>query len=194
MTTETTTVALELRRAGEHGLEGICVPYNRVTLKAGHAKGERFLPGAFAELDARAKIRLTDSHLEGEARRPVGVGTEFRDTAHGLFGTFRFYDTPEGRGARENVLEETYGGLSVGFLPIVERRAADGVREIVKARLFHVSLVDEPAYEEARVLAVREAQVEDPELTALIAKSWDVESFPEPVDLAGLVFGDYRPS
>jgi HK97 family phage prohead protease len=192
MTTESTIVRLELRRAGEHGLEGICVPYNVTTLKAGHVRGERFLPGAFAELDQRSKIRLTDSHLEAEQRRPVGVGTEFRDTPQGLFGAFRFYDTPEGRGARENVLEETYGGLSVGFVPVAERVGDDGAREIVKARLFHVSLVDEPAYDDARVLAVRSSKMPD-ELSELLAVSYDPDSFAEPVDLAALVFGDYRP-
>ncbi len=185
--TETTTVRLELRRSGDHALEGLCVPYGVTTMKAGHARGERFLAGAFADAALqRIKVRLTDSHAD-EARRPVGVGTEFRDDVSGLFGTFRFYNTPEGRGARENVLEETYGGLSVGFLPVEERVGDDGAREIVKARLFHVSLVDEPAYEDARVLAVRNAGVRD--VSDLLAVEYDVDSFPNPPDLSRLVFG-----
>lgn len=184
--TDSTTVPLELRRAGDHGLDGICVPYNVTTLKAGYPHGERFLPGALAEVvQGRAKIRLTDSHDES-GRRPVGVGTEFRDEPDGLFGSFRFYNTPEGRGARENVVEETYGGLSIGFLPLQEQIGEDGAREIIRAKLFHVSLVDEPAYESAKIVAVRSAV---PDVSQLLAISYDVEDFPNPPDLSMLVFG-----
>jgi HK97 family phage prohead protease len=189
MPTETTTVPLELRRStsDELTLEGLCVPYGVTSLKAGYPRGERFLPGAFADVDTRAKIRLTDSHLEGDARRPVGVGTAFRETPQGLWGGFRFYNTPEGRGARENVIEETYGGLSVGFVPIQVRTGEDGAREVVKARLFHVSLVDEPAYDDAKVLAVRAAV---PDVDDLLAIEYRIEDMPDEVDLARLVWGD----
>src|SRR5262249_39371292 len=66
-----------------------------------------------------AKIRLTDQHDES-GRRPIGVATEFREESAGLWGRFRFYNTPEGRGGRENVVEETDGGLAGGFLPVQE--------------------------------------------------------------------------
>lgn len=184
--TETTVVPLELRKTAENVLEGVCVPYGVTTMKAGHPRGERFLAGAFADVDTRAKIRLTDSHLEGDQRRPVGVGTEFRDAAEGLVGAFRFYNTPEGRGARENVIEGTYGGLSVGFVPIEERTGEDGAREVVKARLFHVSLVDEPAYDDAKILAVRSAL---PDVSALLAVTYDLADYPDPPDLARVVWG-----
>lgn len=185
--TETIVLPLELRHSQQegHGLEGLCVPYGKTTLKAGYPQGERFLPGAFAGVNAAAKIRLTDVH-DTTGRRPVGVATELRDTPEGLWGAFRFYDTPQGRGARENVLEETYGGLSVGFLADQERRGADGAREVVKARLFHVSLVDEPAYAEARVLAVRSAR---PDVAELLAVRYSLDDFPAAPDLATLVFG-----
>jgi HK97 family phage prohead protease len=188
--TETTIVPLELRHDGEHGLDGLCVPYGATTMKAGYPRGERFLAGAFRELaqSGSTKIRLTDSHDE-TGKRPVGVATEFRDTETGLFGRFRFYNTPEGRGARENVNEETYGGLSVGFLPVEERRAEDGAREIVRARLFHVSLVDEPAYADARILAVRAAL---PDVEGLLSVTYDVDALPDLVDLSRLVWGGSR--
>ncbi|MBO0885639.1 MAG: HK97 family phage prohead protease, partial [Mycobacterium sp.] len=160
--TESTVMPLELRRAGSDGhvLTGVCVPYNRVTMKAGWPRGERFMPHAFATAPtAPHSIRLTDSHVSGELRRPAGVATELRDTDTGLVGSFRFYDTPEGRGAYENVLEGTYGGLSVGFVTMRERTGDDGAREVWEARLFHVSLVDEPAYDDAEILAVRAAEL-----------------------------------
>jgi HK97 family phage prohead protease len=187
--TETTLVPMELRRSGDHTLDGVCVPYNVTTLKAGYPQGERFLPGAFADVaSSRVKIRLTDVH-DQTGRRPLGVATEFRDTDVGLIGSFRFYNTPEGRGGWENVVEETYGGLSVGFMPVDERRGEDGAREIVKARLFHVSLVDEPAYDDARVLAVRSAT---PDVSELLAVTYDLDEFPDPPDLSRLVWGNRR--
>jgi HK97 family phage prohead protease len=185
--TEATILPMELRRAGDHTLEGLCIPYGVTTMKAGYPKGERFLPGAFSEVvSGRSKIRLTDSHDE-TGKRPIGVATELRETPDGLFGTFRFYNTPEGRGAWENVVEETYGGLSVGFVPVAEGRASDGAREVSRARLFHVSLVDEPAYDDARILAVRAAVPDD--VVALLAIEYRAEDFPPEVDLSRLVWG-----
>ena len=192
MTTETMTLPLELRAAQDgNSLDGLCVPYGTTSIKAGYPRGERFIAGAFSELvetrsSGRSKIRLTDSHDES-GRRPIGVGVEFREEPAGLWGRFRFYNTPEGRGGRENVMEETYGGLSIGFLPLAERVADDGAREITRARLFHVSLVDEPAYDDARVLAVRAASL-PARIEELLAVTYDDE-LPEVPDLSRLVFG-----
>lgn len=184
---ETTVLPLQLRAAAgdQHVLEGLCVPYGRTSMKTGHPRGERFLPGALADaVPYYAKIRLTDAHTPGAVRRPVGVATALRDTDEGLWGTFRFYATPEGRGAWENVLEDTYGGLSVAFNAAQERQGRDGAREIMKATLHHVALVDEPAYEEAKVLAVRAAL---PDISGLLAVTYDVSDYPDPPDLTTVV-------
>lgn len=130
--------------------------------------------GAFAGATTNAKqIRLTDSHLPGQARRPVGVATEFREAAEGVLDSFRFYDTPEGRGADENVADGTYGGLSSASPRAGSGSAADGVREVLEARLFHVTLVDEPAYQEGRVLAVRATEdALTSEIAGLLQRDW----------------------
>lgn len=157
---ETTYVdfrSLEVRETdGHHELYGICVPYGVETRRAG-PRPERFRAGAFAAAIAGgARVRLTDeNHAKG--RRPVGVATHLEERADGLVGRFRFYDTDEGRNAYANVKEETYGGLSIGFACVKDAVIA-GVREVQEARLFHVSLVDEPAYEDAQILALREAK------------------------------------
>lgn len=148
---------LETRESGgRHELEGLCVPFDQVTVKAG-PQPEMFVRGAFAEIDAKVvgKIRLTDYNHSHE-RRPVGVATVLEERAPGLWGRFRFYDTPEGRSAYENVREETYGGLSIGFYPRAEE-IRGGIRTITSAALHHVSLVDEPAYDDARIVSVRSA-------------------------------------
>lgn len=174
---ETATVALEIRAAtaedGRHYLDGLCVPYGAVSLATEHPYGETFAPGAFAELvaspDAWPRIRLVDSHADTRERRPVAKGVHFAESRDGLTARFRFFDTPEGRGAFENVEEGTYGGLSIGFVPTREGIGVGGAREVRAARLHHVALVDEPAYEQARVLATRAAVNAD----AVIARYWE---------------------
>jgi HK97 family phage prohead protease len=184
-TAESATVALELRELAtndnRHTLEALCVPYETPTYAVsvpGH-RGEVFARGAFSGLleapQTWPKVRLTDSHVDTSQRRPVAKATDFVDTDAGLVGRFQFFDTPEGRGAWENVREGTYGGLSVGFVVVSERTRSGGLREVSDARLHHVSLVDEPAYREARILATRaedEARAEikrrDDELRAFL--------------------------
>lgn len=192
---ELTIMPLELRQAGEgRVLEGLCVPYDRVTLKAGYPRGERFAQGAFAtSVGPGVKVRLIDEDhaaAHGVKRRPVGVATELREDRAGLWGTFRFYDTPEGRGAWENVKEETYGGLSVGFQAIQDRRDSAGVREVTRAILHHVSLVDEPAYDQAKIVAVRSAH---PEIAELLAVQWNYGDFPDTIDFATVFMPDRLP-
>lgn len=163
MSTEILRVALELRFVddGPGYMEGIAVPYNEITyLAAGEPRGERFIAGAFTKsiaARAAAGIRLVDSHLDGYQRRPYGVLAEAEDRDEGLWTRFRFYDTPSGQEGRAEAREGTYGGLSIGFKTVRDRRATDGVREVIEAQLHHVALVDEPAYAGAKVLAVREA-------------------------------------
>jgi len=158
-TTYVPVTSLEARDAGSgvHELEGVCVPYDVVTTRVA-GQPEVFRRGAFSTLATAlpSKVRLTD-HNHSDQRRPVGVATALTDAEDGLRGRFRFYDTPEGRAAYENVREETYGGLSIGFVS-VRAEVKDGVRNVLEARLHHVSLVDEPAYEDAQVMALRAAQ------------------------------------
>lgn len=149
---------LEVRDAGggTHELVGLCVPYDVPTTKVAGGRAEVFRHGAFAGVVGdRAKVRLRDQNHELRSR-PVGTAVQLEERQDGLYGRFRFYNTPEGRAAYENVREETYGGLSVGFVSVRDRQTPTG-REVLEARLHHVSLVDTPAYEDAKVLAVRHA-------------------------------------
>jgi HK97 family phage prohead protease len=151
---------LELRAASGSGvgtLEGLCVPYDVPTYQAGPSP-EVFRFGALASATADpSRVRLRDNNHDMSGR-PVGVATALTERPDGLHGRFRFYDTPQGRSAWQNVQERTYGGLSVGFVSERERTRG-GMREVLAARLDHVSLVDEPAYDRARFVAPTSATV-----------------------------------
>jgi HK97 family phage prohead protease len=161
---ETTTFVglepLEVRDVGEwHELEGICVPYGIPSYKAIASGPELFRDGAFATATTAAdKVRLKDWN-HAPARPSVGVARVLEERSAGLWGRFRFYGTKTAGEAFENVREGVYRGLSVGFTSIREQQVA-GRREILEARLHHVSLVEEPAYEDAKVLQLRGALVE----------------------------------
>jgi len=160
---------------GRHYIEGICVPYGRVTTRVGPIP-EVFERGAFADLVASgAKVKLTD-YNHSRQRVPVGYSEVFEERATGLWSRFRLNRTPEGESARANATEGVYQGLSVGFVPR-QHEMRDGVRHVTRARLDHVSLVEDPAYLEAEILAVRGAQAWRDEY------SWALENIPT---LAGL--------
>jgi HK97 family phage prohead protease len=131
------------------------MPYDVVTRTAGPVP-ERFAPAAFASAPASAgKVRLRDGSHARE-RISVGVAQLLDDRPDGLYGEFRFYNTPEGRAALENVAEGVYAGVSVGFIAEQET-VLDGVRVVTRARLHHVSLAEDPAYVDAQLLALRSA-------------------------------------
>jgi HK97 family phage prohead protease len=67
----------------------------------------------------------------------------------------------------EEIRDGYLPGMSVGFRNVQVRRGEDGVREVVEAALIEVSLVTIPAYDGARVLAVRDAYA-DAEMTQRI--------------------------
>lgn len=146
---------LELRSEdGRHYIEGIAVPWGERTDRV--AVPEVFERGAFADLvSSGAKVKLTAKDHEN-ANWPVGYSTAIEDRDAGLWMRFKMNNTPQGRDAHENALEEVYGGLSIGFIARSDAMRG-GVRHVMSARLDHVSLVREPAYEGARVLQVRAA-------------------------------------
>ncbi len=149
---------LEVRAAEQgHLIRVRVMPYGAVTTRADNGgRPERFRAHAFGNVAATdAKIRLVDEN-HAKNRRPVGLASAFADREDALYGDFRMYDTPEGRGALENVREGTYGGVSVGFVA-TDEVMVDGIREIRAAQLHHVSLVDTPAYADAEILEVRSA-------------------------------------
>lgn len=142
----------------------VLVPFDETTygVDIPDHRGERFARGAFSDLVASrdpaqwAHIRLTDSHLHGPERRPVARAIALFETEAGLLGTFRFFNTPEGRSAFENVREGTYGGASVEFIPDTVRTLPGRIREVTRATLAAVSLVDNPAYDGAVIYGLHE--------------------------------------
>jgi len=138
----------------EHG--GTGVPYV-----------ERWLPGAFekqANAANRVEVYLNFEHEDG-LRGIVGHGVALHEADDALYGTFRVHPGADGDKALHMVNEGLLTGLSIEAIPTRTRRTVDGIVERVKARLDKVSLCrgGRVAYQDAQVLAVREAPPEVPE-------------------------------
>jgi HK97 family phage prohead protease len=151
----TFTAALEVRDDGDgRTLEGTVVPFG-VETRIGPRLVEVFHPGAFAGTDSATLPLLA---LHDRETLPIGIGVELRDEPTRWWGAFRVSKTRLGDEVLELVRALT--GLSVGFLPVVggDRWNADRTRvERVKALAHHVGVVPFPAYNDARIAAVRAA-------------------------------------
>ena len=130
--------------------------------------------GAFAaslRIRGAAGIRMLYQHDPNE---PIGAWTEIREDARGLFVRGRL--TREVARAREVLSLMRAGaldGLSIGFRAVRARRdAGSGVRRILEADLWEISVVTFPMLPGARVEAVkgrrRRLRTLDPGLAASI--------------------------
>jgi uncharacterized protein len=151
----TFTAALEVRDDGDgRTLEGTVVPFG-VETRIGPRLVEVFHPGAFAGTDPATLPLLA---LHDREQLPIGVGVELRDEPTRWFGAFKVSKTRLGDEVLELVRDGALTGLSVGFLPVPggDRWNADHTRvERVKALAHHVGVVPFPAYDDARIAAVR---------------------------------------
>jgi len=150
-------VDLMLRAGGDgRTLVGRAVPYGEtIDIDGGR---ERFVHGAFSrQLENPGHIKLHASHEGRKTDFAVGKTLSLEERDDGLHGTWGLYETPRGDEALYMVRTGEVTGLSVGFklTPNGTRYGPDGAWERTAVHLDHVALTTEPAYTEAKVLAIR---------------------------------------
>ena len=138
----------------------IVMPYDAETLVGyqGRMVTETVSAGAFDGIERRVnRIRANRDHQEA---RTFGRAVALHSREEGLIGRVKVARTPLG----DETLELADDGCldaSAGFLPMaggLEWETRDRYR-ITKAWLGHIAMVPDPAYEGARVLAVRSADM-----------------------------------
>lgn len=155
---------LELDVQAARGVvEGLVVPYGReAEIVEPRGDGyvsyrEQFAPGS---MDGAAKapnrVMLQFTHSE-RLDHQIGYGTAFRDSADGCVGTFQLYR--EGRDRVVEMLQTSHRGLSLTFVSLrpfggLEQDGELVTRELVRCRA--VAAVNDPAYADAGVVAVRQ--------------------------------------
>jgi HK97 family phage prohead protease len=155
------SVNLELRANSDgRTIFGIAVPYNKEQ-RITSTMVEVFRKGVFSEvIKAPHRVKLLRGHGENNV---LGRATLLRETDDGLYAEFKISKTREGDEALELVKDGALDQLSVGFMPIKNKKRPDGVMERLKAHLAEVSLVTFGAYGElAAITGMREGQ---PQLT-----------------------------
>lgn len=141
---------LDVKDVGDDGtIEGFAATYGNQD----HG-GDIILPGAFTKtLRGRKSLPMLLFH---DQRRPVGVWSEFEDSARGLKMRGRISTgTTDGQQAHQLAKDGALGGLSIGYQTIKDRYT-DKARELVEVGLHETSLVAIPMNEKAVITAVKE--------------------------------------
>lgn len=150
--------------ANEHKriIEGRAVPYGVSELVAdadspGAPYNEMWVHRAFEQQvntpRTIGRVKFTYNHEDG-LDSWIGKTLDLTERADGLYGRWRVDETKAGDTVLYKVLDEQLTGLSIGAIPLENVTLGSMVKR-VRARLDHVSLVSEPAFEDAKVLAVR---------------------------------------
>lgn len=151
---------VELRADDEHEgiLSGTAVSYADAAVIPGIGR-ERFMPGAFGPVDDLDVI-LNRQHVRLlTLARTGGGGLVLTDGPDALRFDATMPDTEAARDTLTLVRQKVLRGASVEF-NAVEERFQGGVREIHKARLRAIGIVDSSAYPESTIEA-RDAGEDD---------------------------------
>lgn len=132
-------------------VRGIAVPYGEEANIGGMR--ERFERGAFADHEGSVPFFYGHDHRNGGL--PIGK-VEARDSEDGLEVEAVFSDTPKANEVYTLAKDGVLNKFSVGFQP-VKNRKDNGVVVRTAARLHEVSIVPMPAYANAAVSEIRDA-------------------------------------
>lgn len=158
---------LELRNAAiaevkfpERIITLVAVPYDKSTLVTfrGRVWEESFARSAFNGIEERAgRVRVNREHRKGNT---VGKAIRFApDSEEGLVTDLKIAETPAGDEslalAAEDMISSSVGFGVRGSDQELDPRPEPPRRYIRRAFLDHIALVEDPAYDDAGVLAVR---------------------------------------
>lgn len=115
--------------------------------------GDIMLPGSVSRsLEGRKTLPMLLFH---DQRRPVGVWSEFQETAEGLMVKGRFaMSTNDGREAHAMTKDGALGGLSVGYRTLRDKIVGKA-RHLIEVALHEVSLVTIPMNGKALITSVK---------------------------------------
>lgn len=141
---------------------GIAVPFNDPTPIYEHGRlfTETIEHGAFRDSLAKRGTRMPILLHHDQRALPVGRPSSLRETPVGLMVEARISDTTDGNDALTLVRDGVLDGLSIGF-SVPEGgdtwNSRFTERSVQRANLHEISLVNFPAYDAARITAVRQA-------------------------------------
>jgi len=136
-------------------VSGQIVPFGAVgNTSAGHVIFER----GSIQIPSVAKIKLLAQHNTND---PIGRAQSFQETSQGINGVFKLSAASKAQDYLVMASEGLIDGLSVGVEVLASRERKDGVMIVSSAVLKEVSLVESPAFTDARVLEVVASEGEE---------------------------------
>lgn len=136
-------------------ITGLAVPWNVTTTDSLGTK-VKFLPGSLPE-DGRPP-RLLEAHDPSKVR---GIVTERVSTDEGMMFTAKLAETRDADDTMALLLMGAYDSVSVGVTPTKFKHDKDGTMVVESARFNELSIVAEPAFEQARIEKVAASAPED---------------------------------
>lgn len=154
---------LQIRSAdGVRWISGIAVPWDEMITYAGGE--EVFVRGSLVAADKAIPLRWQHDAID----IPIGVVETTEDRPEGLWVDCRLFDTDAARGAWQSADAGIAGGFSIEFdneAPgpgITNGIGAQGA--VRQATMYGLSLVEDPAYEGARIESIRNANLHNADI------------------------------
>ena len=157
MKTLTFSATIEASDTGRRVISGKIVPFNgEVGITS---VGPVIFERGSIQIPAVSKIKLLAQH---EKNNPIGRMQNYQEASDGIYASFKVSAASKGTDFLIMASEGLIDGLSVGVEVIASKERKDGTLVVTAAKLQEVSLVESPAFDNARVLDVA-AQAMDPE-------------------------------
>ena len=135
-------------------IAGQIVPFGAVgNTSAGRTIFER----GSIQIPVVSKIKLLAQHNTND---PIGRAKSFNETAQGIDGVFKLSAASKATDYLLMASEGLIDGLSVGVEVLASKEMKDGTLVVTSAILKEVSLVESPAFTDARVLEVAASEAE----------------------------------
>ena len=151
-------VVAEIKADAQGTVEGYGSVFNNID-----SYDDVVAPGAFTRTLAMAndQRRLPAMLWQHNAEEPIGIWTEMREDARGLFVRGKLADTQRGRDALELMKLGALTGLSIGYNTVrSEFNDATGVSTLLDLELWEVSPVTFPANSAARITDAKNISTE----------------------------------
>ena len=159
-------------------ITGIAVPWN-VTATDSLGTKVKFMPGSLPE-DGRPP-RLLEGHDPSKVR---GIVTERVSTPEGMMFTAKLAQTRDADDTMALLLMGAYDSVSVGVVPTKFKFDKDGTMVVEAGRWSELSIVAEPAFEQARIEKVAASAPEDETETPTPTDPEEESPMSEPIEAA----------
>ena len=154
--TRTSAADLEIRGDGRT-IAGIAVPFDRAArIDGSNGFDETFRRGAFERTIRERGDRIKLLAMHAADKLPIGRVTLLREDDAGLVIEARVSATNAGDEVLALVRDGALDSFSIGFAPVRDEWTADrSAVTRLEVKLFEISAVAFPAYQDARITAVR---------------------------------------